>query len=391
MTAKPIAAMSIAFTLLTGCGAPTPQTAFNPRSDYAAEGLDLFQVIIVMGVVIGVLVEGVLIWAAIRYRRRGNDQLPPQIHGNTIVEIAWTTAPVIVVGYILFLTLPVIFETQAPAPSSSMNVEVIGHQFWWEFQYPDANVDTANELHLPVGRTVNLILHSNDVIHSFWIPALGGKRDAIPGHTNFIWLTPNSTGEFPGQCYQLCGYSHANMRERAISKRIFALAGNVSETPDWSVPGSLTAGLAFVVSALPRLVRSEPPTGELVASPRNPHREYTESFYVLTGEIEFRVGERTARVAPGVFIHVAAGCGAWLPQSRPRPSEDAHHGVSSCWPWHRRGYVRPDIGHRRPPSLSRSAQSSRSTTLSESSRTRTQPGPTQPDCIPHTSRAQPAE
>ncbi len=216
MTAKPIAAMSIASEVLAACGAPTPQTAFNPRSDYAAEGLDLFQVIIVLGVVIGVLVEGVLIWAAIRYRRRGNDQLPPQIHGNTVVEIAWTTAPVIVVGYILFLTLPVIFQTQAPAPSSSMNVEVIGHQFWWEFQYPDAQVDTANELHLPVGRTVNLILHSNDVIHSFWIPALGGKRDAIPGHTNFIWLTPNSTGEFPGQCYQLCGYSHANMRERAI-------------------------------------------------------------------------------------------------------------------------------------------------------------------------------
>jgi cytochrome c oxidase subunit 2 len=212
--AVPGAAASL--LVVAACSAPTPQTAFNPRSDYATEGLDLFQLIIVLGVVIGVLVECVLIWAAIRYRRRGNDQLPPQIHGNTVVEIAWTTAPVIVVGYILFLTLPVILQTQAPAPSSSMNVEVVGHQFWWEFQYPDAHVDTANELHLPVGRTVNLILHSNDVIHSFWIPALGGKRDAIPGHTNFIWLTPNSTGEFPGQCYQLCGYSHANMRERAI-------------------------------------------------------------------------------------------------------------------------------------------------------------------------------
>jgi cytochrome c oxidase subunit 2 len=97
-----------------------------------------------------------------------------------------------------------------------MDVNVIGHQFWWEFQYPDANVTTANELHLPVGRTVNLVLHSDDVIHSFWIPALGGKRDAFPSHTNYIWLTPDSVGEFPGQCYQLCGYSHGNMRERAI-------------------------------------------------------------------------------------------------------------------------------------------------------------------------------
>src|SRR5258708_39954311 len=98
---------AVLLLVLTACGAPTPQTGFNPRSEYAAAGLDLFQVIIVLGVVIGVLVEGILIWAAIRYRRR-NDQLPPQIHGNTVVEIAWTTAPVIVVGYILFLTLPVI-------------------------------------------------------------------------------------------------------------------------------------------------------------------------------------------------------------------------------------------------------------------------------------------
>ncbi len=212
-----LAAVGLA-VLACACGATsdTPQTAFNPRSEYATEGLDLFVLIIWMGVIIGVIVEAVLIWAAIHYRRRPGDRLPPQIHGNTIIEVLWTTGPVIVVGYILFVTLPVIFKTQAPAPPASMNVEVIGHQFWWEFQYPDANVVTSNELHLPVGRTANLILHSDDVIHSFWIPALGGKRDAFPSHTNFIWMTPNTTGDFPGQCYQLCGYSHGNMRERAI-------------------------------------------------------------------------------------------------------------------------------------------------------------------------------
>src|SRR5262249_26622580 len=169
-----------------------------------------------MGVAIGVIVEAVLIFAAIPYRRRAGDRLPPQIHGNTIIEVLWTSGPVVVVGYILFVTLPVIFTTQAPAPPSSMNVNVIGHQFWWEFQYPDANVVTAKERHLPAGQTVNLKLKSDDVIHSFWVPALGGKRDAFPGKTNYIWLTPNSVGEFPGQCYQLCGYSHGNMRERAF-------------------------------------------------------------------------------------------------------------------------------------------------------------------------------
>jgi cytochrome c oxidase subunit 2 len=209
-------AAALSLALLAAACSPNPQTAFNPRSDYANEGLNLFILTIWLGVIIGGLVEVALVVIAIRYRRRTGDRPPPQIHGSTVVEVVWTTGPVIVVGLILFFTLPVIFSTQAPAPQSAMNIDVIGHQFWWEFQYPDANVTTANELHLPVGKTVNLVLRSDDVIHSFWIPALGGKRDAFPGHTNYIWLTPNSTGEFPGQCYQLCGFSHGNMREKAI-------------------------------------------------------------------------------------------------------------------------------------------------------------------------------
>jgi cytochrome c oxidase subunit 2 len=210
------AALVVGLTLLLTACEVTPQTAFNPRSEYADEGLSLFQFTIVAGVIVGVLVEAVLVWAALRYRRRPGDRLPPQIHGNTLIEVLWTTGPVLIVAYILVLTLPVIFTSQAPAPSGSMLVKVIGHQFWWEFQYPDAQVVTANELHLPTGRTANLELLSADVIHSFWVPALGGKRDAFPGHTNYIWMTPNSTGEFPGQCYQLCGYSHGNMREWAV-------------------------------------------------------------------------------------------------------------------------------------------------------------------------------
>ncbi len=210
-----LAAIAAIPLLLVACQ-PNPQTAFNPHSDYADVGLNLFVLIIILGVVVGVLVELVLVYVAIRYRRRPGDALPPQIHGSTIVEVLWTTGPVIIVGAILFFTLPVIFSTQAPAPAGSMNIDVVGHQFWWEFAYPDANVVTANELHLAVGQRVNLVLESKDVIHSFWIPALGGKRDAFPGHTNYIWLTPNTVGEFPGQCYQLCGYSHGNMRERAI-------------------------------------------------------------------------------------------------------------------------------------------------------------------------------
>jgi cytochrome c oxidase subunit 2 len=216
-TAPRVIATAAGVLLTVGCSSSgNPQTSFNPRSEYANAGLDLFNGVIIAGVAVAILVEAILVWAAIWYRRRIGDRLPPQIHGNTFVEVFWTSVPAVVLAFILVPTIKTIFETQAPAPRGSMEVHVIGHQFWWEFQYPEANVVTANELHLPIGRTANLVLRSDDVIHSFWIPALGGKRDAFPGHTNYIWMTPDSPGTFPGQCYQLCGYSHANMRERAV-------------------------------------------------------------------------------------------------------------------------------------------------------------------------------
>ena len=196
-----------------------PQTAFNPRSEYADRGPRPVRAHRWSWAWSSACwSKAVLIWAAIRYRRRPNDALPPQIHGNTIVEVVWTTGA----GHHRRLH-PVrdpaghLRRPRRPRPRARWTSNVIGHQFWWEFQYPDSpNVVTANELHLPMGQTANLILQSDDVIHSFWIPALGGKRDAFPAHTNYIWMTPNSLGEFPGQCYQLCGYSHGNMRERAI-------------------------------------------------------------------------------------------------------------------------------------------------------------------------------
>src|SRR5437899_11709051 len=105
---------AVGLALLAGACGETPQTAWNPRSEYATEGLDLFVLIIWMGVIIGVIVEAVLIWAAIHYRRRPGDRLPAKIHGNTIIEVTWTTGPVIVGGSILFFTLPVIFKSQLP-------------------------------------------------------------------------------------------------------------------------------------------------------------------------------------------------------------------------------------------------------------------------------------
>jgi cytochrome c oxidase subunit 2 len=96
-------------------------------------------------------------------------------------------------------------------------VEVIGHQWWWEFRYPEYKIVTANELYLPVGRPVTFSLRTNDVLHSFWIPQLNGKRDLISNHTNHIWFTPDSIGAYNGFCAEFCGTSHANMRFKAFA------------------------------------------------------------------------------------------------------------------------------------------------------------------------------
>src|SRR5205823_1918570 len=113
-------------------------------------------------------------------------------------------------------TLRTSFATAGEAPADAVRVAVIGHQWWWEFRYLDLGLTTANELHLPVGKPVRIAITSADVIHSSWIPRLGGKRDAIPGKTNYIAFRADSTGDYSGQCAEFCGASHGNMRLRVI-------------------------------------------------------------------------------------------------------------------------------------------------------------------------------
>lgn len=234
--------------LAAGCN-PYPQNIFERKSEFAIELDDLFYGLLIAAGFVFVTVEGALIYAAVRYRRRDGDRLPPQTHGNTTLEILWTAAPAVVLAIVLFFSTRTIFATQAPAPADSMQINVIGHRFWWEFQYPDLGVVTANEVHMPIGQTVNFAMRSADVIHSFWIPALGGKRDVLPSHTNYLWWTPNATGTFPGQCAELCGQSHAQMRARALVQTPEDFEGWVAQqrqpavTPPPGSPAALGADL----------------------------------------------------------------------------------------------------------------------------------------------------
>ncbi len=207
--------LSILALSLAGC-APTPQTTLLPKSDYADQIQRLLELVLVLAAVVFVVVEGVLIYAIVRFRKRKGQGVPHQTHGSQKLEIAWTFAPVVILAVITVPTIGTIFATQQPAPADALEVKVIGHQWWWEFKYPSQDIVTANEIHIPVGKPISFVMTSSDVIHSFWVPQLAGKRDVFPNRETRITFTPNAPGTYLGQCAEFCGLSHANMRFRVV-------------------------------------------------------------------------------------------------------------------------------------------------------------------------------
>ncbi len=198
------------------CSGEYPQSTLHPTADFGEQIDVLFRTIFWWAVGVFVVVESALIFVLFRYRDRRGAADPKHVHGHTLLEVAWTLAPAVVLVFIAVPTIRTIFRTEQAPPADALTVEVIGHQWWWEFRYPESGVVTANEMHVPQGRTVVLSMTSEDVIHSFWVPKLGGKRDVIPGRTTRIVFTPDSIGEVYGQCAEFCGESHANMRFRVM-------------------------------------------------------------------------------------------------------------------------------------------------------------------------------
>jgi cytochrome c oxidase subunit 2 len=228
--------------LLAACGGPYPQSTLAPKSDFGFAIDRLFTGIFWWALGVFIVVEGLLLFSVLRFRYREGAPAPKQHHGHTALEIAWTLAPALILVFIAVPTVRTIFATAGSAPAGALRVEVIGHQWWWEYRYPDLGIVTANELHLPVGRAVSLDITSGDVIHSWWTPALGGKRDAIPNRHNHIVFRPDTVGMFPGQCVEYCGASHANMRLRTFVESDSAFEAWVAtqrETPTPPAPGSV--------------------------------------------------------------------------------------------------------------------------------------------------------
>lgn len=141
-----------------------------------------------------------------------------QFHGNSKLEAVLLAVPVLIVVAMMVPSFKAIAQNTADPPEGALEVIAIGHQWWFEFQYPELGVTTANELHVPVGRAVSVKLKSADVIHSFWVPQLVGKVDMMPGHENHLWFTPDTARDdaYLAQCAEFCGASHANMRFRVF-------------------------------------------------------------------------------------------------------------------------------------------------------------------------------
>jgi cytochrome c oxidase subunit 2 len=216
----PAVIVAVAALALVACGDQYPNSTFTHFTDNNRIIGALWDRLVLLGSIVFVFVEALLIFTIIKFRKRPGGREARQIHGNAALEITWTVIPALILVLIAVPTVRAIYKTQAKAPDGSLKVEVIGHQWWWEFRYPDLGVVTANELYVPAGRTVSFQLNTRDVLHSFWTPQLGGKRDLITNRTNWLWYTPDSAlagSVFNGFCVEYCGSSHANMRFRVYA------------------------------------------------------------------------------------------------------------------------------------------------------------------------------
>lgn len=204
-----VLALVLASAAAAGNGGIAPP---DPASPGAAHIRDIYWLILGITGGIFVLVEGALVLFMIKYRSRGRPREVegPQLRGHTNLELAWTAGPVVLLAIIAGFVFYKVSSIQASSSAPAEQIRVEGHQFYWEFVYPDGTI-AIDHLRLPYNRLVRLKIVGSDVNHSWWVPALGGKLDAIPGKTNTMTFRPTKLGTFKGQCAEFCGIQHAAM------------------------------------------------------------------------------------------------------------------------------------------------------------------------------------
>jgi cytochrome c oxidase subunit 2 len=279
-----LAVVVLALAACTAAQKAAPNSTFLHNSEINTDTIALWDRILFMGMLVFVFVEALLVFVIFKFRARPGAPQPKQIHGSHTLEIVWTMIPVLILIPIAIPTVKTIFKTQAPAVADALQVEVYGHQWWWEFRYPAYGVTTANELYLPAGTTVNFTLRTQDVLHSFWTPGLAGKRDLITNKTNHLWYTPDAKlteAAFNGFCTEYCGASHANMRFRVYTttKENFESWAAHQKEPANGSPAALAAKAAAdsaarraprAASVVPVAAPAAPATGYVFPADKMP-------------------------------------------------------------------------------------------------------------------------
>lgn len=224
-----VSALALGLVLFAvGCASNAPQDTFKPKGP-KAEKIDnlIMPVFGVAGIVFVVILGGAL-FVSMKFRARDDedyDEFPAQVHGHFKAEIGWTIAPAVVLAVIGAFTVSTIIDLAKKPPADALEVEVWGQQWWWEYRYHvDVDGDgkketiiTANDMVIPTDREIALRISSHDVIHSWWAPALNGKKDAVPGRVHPLTINAPDPGEYIGQCTEFCGLSHAEMRIKVVA------------------------------------------------------------------------------------------------------------------------------------------------------------------------------
>ena len=190
-----------------------PLTTFEPAGPFAEQIDNLFWPVFWIAVAVFILVQGAILVAVFMFRDRDGSKEAKQLHGSPKLEIAWTIVPALILAGIAVPTTAAVFELTECDPDA-IEIQVIGHQWWFEYHYPEAEIDTANIMVIPAGQEVCAVMTSDDVLHNFWIPALNGKRYLVPGQTTLLRLQADEPGEYWGHCAEFCGLSHSLMRAR---------------------------------------------------------------------------------------------------------------------------------------------------------------------------------
>jgi cytochrome c oxidase subunit 2 len=212
--------ISLVMLVLAGCSGDPSMNVLDPKGSAGEIQLNLIYWSLGLMTVVFAIVITIFIFVLIRYRKRkGKDIMPEQVHGSTTLEVIWTVIPIAALIALAIPTVKYTYElTDKPPSDNAVIIDVTGYQYWWEFTYPQYGFTTAQEAHIPVGKKVLFRVHGKDVLHSFWVPALSGKIDVIPGRVNTITLDAKEARVYQGKCAELCGSGHALMDFKVVAE-----------------------------------------------------------------------------------------------------------------------------------------------------------------------------